>query len=295
MKWARIWTLWQYIAWQCVALTCLFSEEVLQEAEYRALDSSTSVESYYGAPSKPFIALYPHKSVYILPLYHSFSAPIEGNMSNETKFQFSFKLDVINALFSQYGHLYFAYTQSAWFQNYNRKDSKPFRDLDYEPEIFYSYEKALDVLGGQIKAITLGYNHISNGERALRSRTQNRILATLHWQYHNMAHIFGIKLGVWSYIGTNRDGFLHDNPDLPTYRGYSDVRFYYKHDNHLLEAYMRPIIARAYHPHFELGYTYRISHNIGLYVQYTNGYGDNMYEYKTHSNRLGIGVRLWEK
>ncbi|WP_334095249.1 phospholipase A [Helicobacter typhlonius] len=250
---------------------------------------------------KPYLLLYPHKAVYILPFYHSLSEPTPSesslpNKDTETKFQFSFKLAVFNELFSPYGYFYFAYTQTAWFQSYNQADSRPFRDVDYQPELFYSYERPISFLGGSFKNISLGYNHISNGERALRSRTQNRLLLNMRWEYDIAPQsVFGIKLGAWVYIGKHLDGFMADNPDLALYRGYNDIGLYYKSNRNLLELYMRPPIARRYYPYFELGYTLRVSDNIGIYVQYINGYGDNMFEYKMRSERIGVGFRLWDK
>lgn len=243
-----------------------------------------------------YMQLYPHKAVYILPFYHSFSTPMQGNKDTETKFQFSFKLAIINKFFSPYGHLYFAYTQTSWFQNYNRQDSRPFRDIDYQPEFFYTYDRPISFLGGFFKDISFGYNHISNGERALRSRTQNRLLLNMRWEYDTQNYgAFGVKLGAWVYIGKYADGFMQDNPHLPLYRGYNDIWLYYKGNRNLIEFYMRPPIARRYYPYFEISYTLRISDNLGIYAQYVNGYGDNMFEYQMRSERIGIGFRLWDK
>ena len=261
-------------------------DKIPQDKESLAIQESSS---------PPFIALYPHRAVYILPFYHSISAPTESNIRNEAKFQFSFKLSLFKKVFSPYGRLYFAYTQTAWFQVYNKQDSRPFRDLDYQPELFYSYERGLKFLGGEIKNISFGYNHTSNGERAARSRTQNRLFVSTNWEHKFAQGVLGVQIGLWAYIGTNNDGFIHDNRDLPKYRGYNDLWLYYKGTRHLMEFYVRPPIALKYYPYFELGWTIRISDNIGLYAQYINGYGDNLYEYNVKSQRVGIGFRLWNK
>lgn len=273
----------------------------LSSAFADSLPNNLITHSQEKENKKPYLLLYPHNAVYILPFYHSLSEPTPSqsaykNKDTEIKFQFSFKLAVFNELFSPYGYFYFAYTQTAWFQSYNQADSRPFRDVDYQPELFYSYERPISFLGGSFKNISLGYNHISNGERALRSRTQNRILLNMRWEYDIAPQsVFGIKLGAWVYIGKHLDGFMADNPDLALYRGYNDIGLYYKSNRNLLELYMRPPIARRYYPYFELGYTLRVSDNIGIYVQYINGYGDNMFEYKMRSERIGVGFRLWDK
>lgn len=243
--------------------------------------------------TKSYMALYPHKAVYILPYYYSFSDPALENLREETKFQFSFKLLIDREFFSPYGRLYFGYTQTSWFQNYNKVDSRPFRDVDYQPEIFYSYERGMKFLGGEFKNISFGLVHTSNGERELRSRTQNRLLLDVKWEYVLGRGVMSVQMGAWVYVGTHFPGFIHDNEDLLKFRGYNDLRLYYKDNRHLVEAYIRPGIALAYYPFFELGYTLRITRNMGLYMQYVNGYGDNMYEYNLKSQRLGIGFSLW--
>ncbi|WP_300447404.1 phospholipase A [uncultured Helicobacter sp.] len=292
-RWGRV-----CIMWLCSVFALAQEEQKQQEQQkqnmYVNVDSVFSPPLSIPSTDQSYLALYPHKAIYVLPYYYSFSEPAPGNLNRETKFQFSFKLAVIKKLFSPYGKLYFAYTQTAWFQNYNKPDSRPFRDLDYQPEIFYSYEKPIKFLGGVLKGISLGINHTSNGEGLLRSRTQNRLLLNIRWEYDTLSYgTFGLNLGTWIYTGTHLDGFMHDNPDLPLYRGYSDLRLYYKSKRHLLEAYVRPPIARVYYPYFELGYTLRVSDNVGIYCQYVNGYGDNMFEYNQYAQRIGIGFRLW--
>ena len=256
---------------------------------------SAETDTETGVPStKPFLVLLPHKAFYIMPAYYSFSPIGEGKKRTETKFQLSFKLGMRGALFSPYGRLYFAYTQSAWFQNYNREDSRPFRDIDYQPELLYSFERDLPLFGGAIRELSLSLVHTSNGERWARSRTQNRLKASMRWErdlsYNQARSKVGLESSLWAYVGTGSEHFLHDNPDLARYAGYGELRAYYKSQRQLVEVYARP----SRYPLFVLGYTWRVSENIGLYCQYTNGFGDSMYEYKTHSNRLGVGFRLWD-
>ena len=236
-------------------------------------------------------ALYAHEAIYILPYYHSFSPTYDNNVATETKFQFSFRIPMFSI--GEHNKFFFAYTQTAFFQNYNDLDSKPFRDTDYAPELYWSYEGINDI----VRWVQLGYKHISNGERALRSRTQNQIMLKVRLQYDTS---WGLKIGTiartWIWMSLHYDGYLHDNSDLARYRGYADLFLYLKYNNHLLEFKASPIVSDIgfWKPHFEVGYTYRLTKNLGIYAQYSNGYGDNIYEYNIHSNRLGIGLRLWQ-
>ena len=83
-------------------------------------------------------SLYAHEPIYILPYYHSFSPTYDKNIATETKFQFSFRIPMFAV--GEHNKFFFAYTQTAFFQNYNKLDSRPFRDTDYAPELYWSYD-----------------------------------------------------------------------------------------------------------------------------------------------------------
>ena len=96
---------------------------------------------------KPYV-LTAHKINYILPVmttdalnkeaYSSFDG-YEDNLENvEAKFQVSFKVPLNNdTLLIQGDGLYFGFTLQAWWQIYAENISKPFRETNYQPELFY--------------------------------------------------------------------------------------------------------------------------------------------------------------
>ena len=142
------------------------------------------------------------------------------------KFQLSFKYRFVNPEGQLtddvpfFGHVYFGYTQtSLWDLD---SDSKPFFDTSYRPSLFYREESLHewdDGRGwwwGQI-----GIEHESNGQGGEDSRSLNivyvqpvleldRALGTAH---------LTVAPRVWAYLGS-----LDDNPDLPDYRGYGELR-----------------------------------------------------------------------
>lgn len=100
----------------------------------------------------------------------------------EVKFQFSVKVGLIDDLFGDNGDLYFAYTQRSWWQAYNSDASSPFRETNYEPELFMSFDNGT-VLGGWINtANRVGFVHQSNGRSDPLSRSWNRIYLDSIWQ-----------------------------------------------------------------------------------------------------------------
>src|SRR5690606_13621085 len=61
----------------------------------------------------------------------AFDQPMELH-STEVKFQLSFKTKVLQSFFFGTGDLWVGYTQTANWQVYNKKLSRPFRELNYE-------------------------------------------------------------------------------------------------------------------------------------------------------------------
>ncbi|RDU72540.1 phospholipase [Helicobacter aurati] len=248
-----------------------------------------------------YMKLLEHEGMYFLYYY---SLPPHGiygnNIRGELKFQLSAKVPLWRAAFWSKGTLFFAYTQTMWFQQFNFRYSNPIRDTDYKPSLFYSYPANWNFLGGTLKELRLGMIHYSNGiggeecvrndfddptPSECRSRSAgNRILFEAIWEFHN----FGVHISAWPYIDKRRD-----NPNLAEFMGYANLRLYYKYNRHFVELHASPIISdySKYHGSIRLGYAFRFNRFISLYGQYFYGYGDSLYEYNIISHRVGIGLR----
>ncbi|RYE13477.1 MAG: phospholipase, partial [Sphingobacteriales bacterium] len=114
------------------------------------------------ATSGTFI-ITPYKPIYILPVRWTSSPnekPYSGNNSEdynfdedinlnnfETKFQLSFKVKIFQGLLWGYGDVWGAYTQKSHWQLYNASLSRPFREINYEPEIIVNFATNFKFLG----------------------------------------------------------------------------------------------------------------------------------------------------
>lgn len=125
----------------------------------------------------------PYKMNYLLPVTydsknHTAHDGNEYREDFETKFQISFKKSLFENIFGLNDKLYLAYTQVSWWQT--SAPSAPFRETNYEPEIFldipYMSEESI------LKSYRFGLVHQSNG-RLLTSRSWNRIYASGMFQY----------------------------------------------------------------------------------------------------------------
>ena len=138
------------LAFVCIAIFCLnaFAEGESFGSRFRGQGVSTieaerSVEDNYLQRHRPF--------------YFAYGQPL-------TKIQVSFKTPLITDV-----PLYFAYTQQMFWALH--ENSKPFRDLTYNPELFYRLRLNQDVM---LKSIDLGlWDHNSNGKAGDDSRSFN--------------------------------------------------------------------------------------------------------------------------
>ena len=101
--------------------------------------------------------------------------------STEVKFQFSIKTqlyaeDGIDFLgFDKY-RPWFAYTQQSVWQAYNQRNSTPFRDSNYEPEIILTLARPDDAaFFPAFRFFNVGCAHQSNGQSEPKSRSWWRI------------------------------------------------------------------------------------------------------------------------
>ena len=132
----------------------------------------------------------PHRPNYILLASYNFSSMNEGPWEeatgedvdlNETevKFQISFKFMLWENLFNKRsnGDLFFVYTQLAMWQLYNKDISSPFRDTNYEPEFFLSFDNDWKIFCFTNRINAFGFAHQSNGRTEPVSRSWNRVYA----------------------------------------------------------------------------------------------------------------------
>src|SRR3990167_5146064 len=94
-----------------------------------------------------------HKDMFLAPL--TYNERFTGSDS-EVIFQLSLKARILG------GPLYFGYTQRSFWQAYNGKESAPFRETLYNPEVFFRFQP-----GNRLSSqwgFDLGIEHESNGK-----------------------------------------------------------------------------------------------------------------------------------
>ena len=204
----------------------------------------------------------------------------------EAKFQLSFKVKAAENLFNKNNDLWVGYTQQNHWQLYNSGISAPFRETNYEPEMFVSIPTHYDALGLKGRFINLGLVHQSNGQSNLLSRSWNRVYAQFGFEYQDK---FNLTFKPWYRIPEKSES--DDNPNITDYLGDFETVASYRLGKNTFSALGRSTFnfERGF---LQLDWTYPLQENLKAYVQFTTGYGESLIDYKHHQNTLGIGIML---
>jgi len=249
--------------------------------------------------SNPF-AITAHKPNYMLPFSYNTSPNQEpyqneeGELQNtEMKFQLSFKVPVWRNILQDNGHLFFAYTQQSYWQAYNSDLSSPFRETNYEPELFFSYDLDQEWRQHKARNIRIGFSHQSNGRTTEFSRSWNRIYAEFMWQ--NGEYIYTVK--PWYRLPEKEksepnqaDG--DDNPDIYKYMGYAEANVIRQFGEHSFSLQLRHNLNSESRGSIQIGYSFPVSRRLKGYIQVFNGYGESLIDYNDSTTRIGLGLMI---
>ena len=247
----------------------------------------------------PF-SLTAHKMNYILPYTYSdnintsvYSSIPNYNVSNsfkheEAKFQISLKVPVYHSIFNESDKVYFGITLKSLWQVYASGASRPFRNTDYNPEIFYVTK--LPKYQNRDSFLTTGLEHESNGQIQYLSRSWNKFYIKVGTEGDNYA----IGLKTWYRLPEKQKAFPFDpsgddNPDIQDYYGHFELSGIYKYNNFNYSFIGRHNFDTG-KGYLELGMTFPLYANVKGYVQFVNGYGETLIDYNHFQRRIGVGV-----
>ncbi|MFN2261646.1 MAG: phospholipase A [Psychroflexus sp.] len=239
-----------------------------------------------------------YKPIYVLPARWSSSPnelPQSENADNsfteaqnydsvEAKFQLSLKTKLIQSFLFGYGDLWLGYTQLANWQVYNDPISRPFRELNYEPEIFVNFPVKIDIFGVDLRMAGFGFNHQSNGRDLPRSRSWNRIVFHAAFEKDN----FQMYLKPWIRIeSSDKD----DNPAISDYMGRLEATLIYNIDKHSFNFIGKNSMNfNNNRGSLELNYFYSVKSNLRFHFQAFTGYGETLIDYNHRQTTFGIGI-----
>lgn len=238
--------------------------------------------------------------------------PMAKAQNTEAVFQLSGKLRLLPDDYSLFNKLdvWLGYTQLSFWQLYNSAFSAPFRDTNYAPEGFITYRANYNIFDlnlVNLRIINGGFVHQSNGRCKPLSRSWNRLFTefgfekVFNTEQGKDRNEFDLFVKAWYRIPENN--LEDDNPDIEKYLGYGEIRGVYYLDNFrfglMLRNNFRTNNKGAIQLDFSLPMSFipKFSDKVSFYVQYFNGYGENLLDYNSSSNRIGAGFMItdWGK
>ncbi|BCS97539.1 hypothetical protein DSLASN_31710 [Desulfoluna limicola] len=211
----------------------------------------------------------------------------------EVVFQISVKKQILDS------GLYVAYTQKSFWQAYNNEESSPFRETNYNPEIFYRVNPGnalaqylgnhpvIDSLGADF-----GFEHESNGRSMPESRSWNRAYVTPYYANDNLR----LSLKVW-YITKDSKEVPEDgksgsnNPDIADYMGYGELNIRYQTEWEQLFHLMARGNPKTHKGAVNLTWSIPITKGGAFFmVQGFHGYGESLIDYDRSITRVGAGI-----
>ena len=203
----------------------------------------------------------------------------------EAKFQLSFKARLATTEDRRWG-LWFAYTQQSLWQVYNEDISRPFRETNYEPEVFGSFRPGVEFGGWNWNLLNFGFNHQSNGRADPISRSWDRLFVEAGVERGD----FALLARAWTRIELGE--YEDDNPGITDYLGYGELTAFYRWHEHSFTLWGRGNLTTGKGAAQFTWATPRLLGPVRGYVQVFTGYGETMIDYDWNQTTIGVGVTL---
>lgn len=233
-----------------------------------------------------------HKEMYIMPV--SWADDYHGDEA-EAVFQLSVKQQIFKSNF------YFAYTQRSFWQAYNTNESSPFRETNYNPEVFYrfipGYFASRGLGNGHLIShlgADIGFEHESNGQSVPVSRSWNRFYFTPCYSNDNTLIQLKLSYRVPESDKKNPgDTEGDDNPDITDFLGYGELNIYQQFfQDHLVHLMLRGN-GTTKKGAIEITYSLPVYYgNTFFMIKGFHGYGDSLIDYNNSISRIGVGIML---
>ncbi|WP_162143307.1 phospholipase A [Chitinilyticum aquatile] len=258
-----------------------------------------------ASDQKGIFNIRPHMPVYLLPVSwrqnvnrqpcssnprNCASAPEDSYKNIEAKFQLSFKTKLWEDALGSDIDLWAAYTQQSYWQVYDTENSSPFRETDYQPEVWATIPVQWGPQWLQLRMINLGLVHQSNGQTLPLSRSWNRAYAS-----------FGLTSGDLSVIvkpwwRLPEDAADDDNPDISDYSGRLETLWVYPWRDHLFSLTWRNNLkfasATPNRSYWQFEWAFPLAGSLHGYVQAFDGWGDSLQNYNFRNRGISAGISL---
>lgn len=268
-----------------------------------AYAESVEAESTVPAPTRNATAFSAHKPSYILPLsvtsavnrdvFRAADSDLQELLKDEeVAFQMSLKVRFNEQnLVREDDALFFGFTLRSWWQLYSPDISSPFRETNYQPELFYITPLRWRPFDASL-SLTLGLEHQSNGQAQAFSRSWNRLYAELALQRGRLFAAFRPWYRLPEDPKPTPDSALgDDNPDIDDFLGHSALTAGWRGEQYHLRAQLHGSTTTG-KGGLQLMMSFPVFNRFRGVVQVFEGYGDSLIDYNHTQTRVGVGVLL---
>lgn len=222
--------------------------------------------------------------------------------AKDLKFQLSLKTEMMGNIpiirdlpYVTSSRVWAAYTQQSYWQIFNGRVSRPFRETNYEPEVILSLGIDNQVDGVKKsyipRMLNLGLVHQSNGRTNPLSRSWNRLYLEGGFV---LTDRISLMVRPWWHFSEDRD----DNPDIDKYLGYGDVTFRWEDykRKHAATILLRNNLRSDNKGYAKIDLQRQVFNNpyLKLHMTLSSGYGESLLDYNHSQSIFGIGISLGE-
>lgn len=204
--------------------------------------------------------------------------------NSDVKFQISISQRITKSLLPFDTYLFVQYTQKAFWNVF--QESMPMRDMNFNPGIGLGH-----LIIYKDNYIGKGYlmiEHESNGKDSIFSRSWNKVtlcasvMINQNWE---------TQFRIWAPIVDS-----DNNRDLLKYTGIVQFGTTYRTDDKRFNAsvlFTKRNSKMSFNTQVELSYKFNARENQYLFLQYYNGYAENLLEYNQYKSivRLGFVIK----
>jgi len=243
--------------------------------------------------------LKPHYPNYLLPYgyatkeYTSYT-PSDNYRNIESELQVSLKIEALYDFFGWDETLSLAYSHRSFWQAYT--ESSPFRETNYNPEVFLTFPLSFEQELPSLRAVSFGIGHLSNGQGNIekanipgdsiylqnRSRSINYVYGVASFQHGSLL----TDLTLW--LPNRHNGDLEDNPKIMDYVGYGNIKFRYFYQKNLFTLMSR-FNVETKKGALEFTYSYPIADDVYFFTKIFSGYGESLIDYNNDVTKFSIG------
>ncbi len=201
--------------------------------------------------------------------------------ASDVKFQIGFKQRLTNVALPWRIYPFLSYRQKSFWDVF--RDSLPFRETNYNPSV--GFVKLFVNENGITDALFLALEHESNGRDKEASRSWNFFSLSY---LKPLGHKWLLRSKVWLPVGGK-----YGNEDITSYRGYFSLGATYSPIKNLfIDLDLQPAYKEHLTGFMKLGLSFKVfkDRNQFLYLQYFDGYAEDLINYNQHSRHLRIGI-----